>query len=78
MRWCFPLLRKKGEPHCKFVRLLPLENVEAEVVYNSINAFILESNLEFKKLVDFASDGTSCMIGRNTGAISRLQSMAHP
>ena len=41
----------KGEPHCKFVRLLPVENVKVEGIYNSINEFILESNLDLKKLV---------------------------
>ena len=39
------------EPHCKFVWLLLVENVKVEGIYNSINEFILESNLDFKKLV---------------------------
>ena len=30
----------KAEPHCKFARLLPVENVKAEGIYNSINEFI--------------------------------------
>ena len=37
----------KGEPQCKFVRLLPVENGKAEGIYNTINEFILESNLDF-------------------------------
>ena len=41
----------KGEPHCKFVWLLPMENVKGEGIYNSMNEFILESNLDLKQLV---------------------------
>ena len=41
----------KGEPHCTFVRLLPVENVKVEGIYNSINELILGSNLDLKKLV---------------------------
>ena len=65
----------KGEPQCKFVRLLPVENGKAEGIYNTINEFILESNLDLKKLVAFASDGASSMVGKNNGAISKFQSM---
>ena len=65
----------KGEPHCKFVRLLRVENMRVEAIYNFINAFILERNLIKKKLVAFASDGASAMIGKNNGAISKFQSM---
>ena len=65
----------KGVPHCKCVRLLPVENVRVGAIYNSINAFILESNLEFKKLVAFASTRASSMIGKNKSAISKFHSM---
>ena len=43
--------RWQKEPHCKFVWLLLVENVKVDGIYNSINEFILESNLDFKKLV---------------------------
>ena len=60
----------KGEPHCKFVRLLSVENARAEAIYNSINAFILESNLNLKKLVAFASDGASSKICMSNDMLS--------
>ncbi|KAH7277645.1 hypothetical protein KP509_39G060800 [Ceratopteris richardii] len=61
-------------PACSFVQLLPIENGDAESIYNAVSAFLVESGLTTQKLIAIATDGASVMIGSKTGVVARFQS----
>ncbi|KAH7284550.1 hypothetical protein KP509_34G059300 [Ceratopteris richardii] len=64
----------KGPTKCSFVQLLPIENGDAESIYNAVSAFFVESGLTTEKLMAIATDGASVMIGSKTGVVARFQS----
>ncbi|KAH7440127.1 hypothetical protein KP509_04G092600 [Ceratopteris richardii] len=64
----------KGPTKCSFVQLLPIENGDAESIYNAVSAFLVESGLTTEKLIAIATDGASVMIGSKTGVVARFQS----
>ncbi|KAH7439027.1 hypothetical protein KP509_04G041600 [Ceratopteris richardii] len=65
---------EKGPAKCSFVQLLPIENGDAESIYNAVSVFLVESGLPTEKLNAIATDGASDMIGHKTGVVGRFQS----
>ncbi|KAH7428981.1 hypothetical protein KP509_09G025500 [Ceratopteris richardii] len=65
----------KGPAICSFVQLLPIENGDAEAIYNVVSFFLVESGLQIEKLIAIATDGASVMIGHKTGVVARFQAL---
>ncbi|KAH7428994.1 hypothetical protein KP509_09G026200 [Ceratopteris richardii] len=68
-------LSRKGPAICSFVQLLPIENGDAEAIYNAVSFFLVESGLQIEKLIAIATDGASVMIGHKTGVVARFQAL---
>ncbi|MCO5614600.1 hypothetical protein L7F22_068884 [Adiantum nelumboides] len=58
-----------------FVQLLSVEIGDAKAMYDVVNVFMIESELEINKLIVIAIDGASVMVVHKSGIVARFQAL---
>ncbi|MCO5560469.1 hypothetical protein L7F22_014084, partial [Adiantum nelumboides] len=63
-----------GSSVTRFVRLVRIKDGKAQSMFNAIMDLFADMQLDKKKLVGFASDGASSMVGIREGLVAKLRS----
>ncbi|MCO5588855.1 hypothetical protein L7F22_042815 [Adiantum nelumboides] len=68
------MLEKGNGPICtSFVKLLRVENTEAECLYATLMAFLVKMKLPLHKMIGIATDGATVMTEVDNGVVARLK-----
>lgn len=66
---------KDDKGHTEFLRIVPLLDSTANSIVSAITSLLSETGLPLNRLCVTGSDGTSVMVGRKNGVITKLRGM---
>ena len=63
-------------PRTSFLTFVELPNGEAQTIFDAVQNEFKESTLDWSRLVGFASDGASAMVGAHNGVAAKLKAQS--